>query len=185
MTCPNCGFEMSKKGYCMHCGYMSNGNIIDTKKAIHASDLELYFGEDYDKIVRNKNWFVAGILGPTYIFCRNHYLVGLILIIIDTLISLFFCTINAAFRLPSYNKFYFMFNRVIWATINNLIYVKLTERSIKKYKEKNPENFDLNIQDKYKKDMRLLLFKYVCFGLIFLIICVFFQLILDYYASLA
>ena len=30
MKCPNCNFKM-KKNFCTHCGYMTNGNFINTK----------------------------------------------------------------------------------------------------------------------------------------------------------
>ena len=183
MKCPNCGFDMNKNGYCMHCGYMNNGNIIDTKKKEHATMLELYFGDEYDKIIRNQNWFIAGLLGPVYLFCRKHYLVGLLLIILDIIISLFFVTINYTLMVYSLSTYYFLFNRIIWATINNMIYIKLITKRLNKYKEKNPDKYLENIQEMYKKDKRLLIFKYICFGLIFLIIFWFLQNILIYYAN--
>ena len=31
MKCPNCNFKM-KRNFCTHCGYMTNGNFINTKK---------------------------------------------------------------------------------------------------------------------------------------------------------
>lgn len=185
MKCPNCGLDMSKKGYCMHCGYMDNGVIIDTKKKVQAPDLELYFGDDWDKISRNNNWFISGVLGPTYLFCRNHYLVGLLLIIVDTLVSLFVITINYAMMASVLNKFYWLINRIFWATMNNIIYINLTKKRLIKYREKHSDNADINIQELYKKDSRLLVLKYICFGLVFLIIYWFFQNILNYYASLA
>ena len=184
MQCSNCGMDMSKKGYCMHCGYMSNGVVIDTSKPQHASLLELYFGTDYDKITKNQNWFISGLLGPTYLLCHKHYLVGFLLIILDIFLSLCFVTINTALMIPSISTVYWIINRVIWGTINNMIYIKLEEKRLVSYKEKYKDDFELKIQELYQKDNRLLVFKYIVFGLIFLIIYWFLQNILYYYVSL-
>ena len=46
---------------------------------------------------------------------------------------------------------YFAFSRLIWATILNLIYEKLTLRRLKKIKEKD-KNYKEKIQELYKKD---------------------------------
>lgn len=183
MKCPNCGMNMSKKGYCMYCGYMNNGVVIDTKKAEHATSLELYFGEHYDKYTRNQNWFISGILGPTYLLCHKQYFVGLLLILFDTFLSLFVITINTALMATSFNIVYWFINRVLWATINNMIYIKLTERKLIHYQEKHPEDFDASVQELYKNTERFTVLKYVCFGLLFMIIYWFLQNILYYYVS--
>ena len=66
---------------------------------------------------------------------------------------------------------YLVFNRLIWATILNLIYEKLTLRRLKKIKEKD-KNSKETIQELYKKDNSLLILKYIVFTPIFFIIFV-------------
>lgn len=178
MLCPNCG--MKQKGdYCIHCGYMSNGNFIDTKKKIEAPLLEMYLGKKYDTIIRNNNFLVPGILGPVYIFCHKFYFVGIILILIDFLVSIFFLVLNHAFLfyyiVEFYNYSYWIINKIVWATIGNMIYVKLLIKKIDKFKEKNPTDYKEKIEEQYKKDTKLLKTKYVLFGLIFYFLFMYFK----------
>ena len=44
MICPKCKMKMNNEDYCFHCGYMSNGNVIEQKE-VAPTMLELYFGE--------------------------------------------------------------------------------------------------------------------------------------------
>ena len=173
MVCPNCGMEM-KHDFCIHCGYMTNGNFIDTDKIIDDSLLELYLGKDYDKITRNQNWIVAGILGPIYIFSRSHYLFGLLLIAVDILISLFFFVFSHAFLIyyvvVMFNVFYVVFNRIVWATIGNLIYKKLMLKRLEKIKREYPNDYKKRITKMYENDTKLLVIKYVLGFLLFLAI---------------
>ena len=173
MICPKCKMEMNNKDYCFHCGYMLNGNTIE-KKEINPTILELYFGEKYDKYIRNKNWIVSGILGPTYIFCQGHYMVGLLLIILDYFISLFFIVFNHAllyyYVVLLLNFIYLVLNRYIWSIIGNIIYLKLLTKRLTKMKEQNYDKYESNIQQLYKKDHKFIVLKYIIFGLLFLLI---------------
>ena len=174
MKCPNCNFKM-KRNFCTHCGYMTNGNFINTKKLQEDSLLELYFGKNYEKITSNNNYIVPFIIGPVYIFCHDFYIEGIILILIEYLISTIFLCFNHAFLyvyvVKLLNLMYFAFSRLIWATILNLIYEKLTLRRLKKIKEKD-KNYKETIQELYKKDNSLLILKYIVFTPIFFIIFV-------------
>lgn len=174
MKCPNCGMDM-KKFFCFHCGYMTNGIIINTKKPIEYTLLEIYFDKKYDKIIRNENWFISGILGPVYILSHNYFLIGALLIVLDTMVSIFFCVLNHALLMPLVivlaNYCYAFFNRLLWATIGNSIYLKLLSKKLIKLKEKYPSNYKEQIQKLYKKDMFLLPFKYLVFG--FICYCIF------------
>ena len=176
MNCPNCGMQM-KKTYCLHCGYMTNGNFIDTKKLMEDSLLELYFGKQYDKVIRNQNWFLSGLLGPTYLFCQNFWLIGFLLIILDSIVSLFFLSFNHAllfyYMVMLLNGIYWVVNRLVWATIGNMLYIKLLSKRLLKFKEKYKEDYKERIQELYKKDSRYLKIKYIVFGLIFLILFLF------------
>ena len=172
MKCPKCGMKMNKTDYCFHCGYMTNGNIIDTKKETPPSELELYFGTKYDKITKNENWYFSGLLGPTYIFCHGYYLIGLLLIIIDSFLSLSIMLLNHAF-LYYYivllaNAIYIAINRVLWATIGNMIYIRLLVLRLNSIKRKNKEYYAKEIQNLYSKDNKMIIIKYIIFGLLFL-----------------
>ncbi len=173
MICPKCKMKMNNEDYCFHCGYMSNGNVIEQKE-VAPTMLELYFGEKYDKYMRNKNWLIAGILGPIYIFCQGHYIIGLLLIALDYFISLIFLVFNHAllyyYVVLLLNFIYIVFNRTIWATIGNMIYIKLLTKRLSKMKETNYDKYESNIQQLYKKDHKFTILKYFIFGLLFLLI---------------
>ncbi len=173
MICPKCKMKINNPDYCFHCGYMSNGNVIETKKTVPTM-LELYFNEKDDKYIRNRNWLVAGILGPVYIFCHGYYVVGLLLIVLDYLVSLFFLIFNHAllyyYVVLLLNVIYFVVNRVLWATIGNMIYLKLLTNRLTKMKNDNYEYYTKEIQQLYKKDNKLIILKYIIFGILFILI---------------
>lgn len=171
MRCPKCGLKMNNAKYCFHCGYMTNGNTIDTKKKLPPTTLELYFGADYDKYTRNKNWLISGLLGPTYIFCHNNYFVGLLLIILDSFISLTIMIFNHAFIfyyvILLFNVLYWFINRLLWATIGNMLYLKLLTLKLEKLKKTKEKYFQKEITNLYSKNNKFIIFKYIIFGLLF------------------
>lgn len=171
MNCPKCGMKMNNIEYCFHCGYMRNGNTIDTKKEISPSMLELYFGDCYNKYTRNRNWVVAGVFGPIYIFCHSHYIIGLLLILVDFLVSILFFVFNHAFLyyyvVLLLNIIYTFCNRILWATIGNIIYLKLLTRRLEKIKRRDYNYYCREVANLYKKDNRFILLKYIIFGIVF------------------
>ena len=172
MICPKCGMKMNKKEYCFHCGYMENGNTINTKKIVPSSMLELYFGNHYDKYIRNQNWLIVGITGPVYIFCHGYYIIGLLLILCDYCISLFFLIFNHAllyyYVVLLLNIVYILFNRILWATVGNIIYLKLLTKKLKKIEKKDNTYYNKEIINFYQKDNKFIVLKYMIFGMIFL-----------------
>ena len=173
MYCSNCGFPM-KSDYCIHCGYTKNGNYIDTKKETDSPLLEYYFGKKYDYYVRNQNWLVVGILGPTYIFSHNYFFVGLFLYVLDLCITLFFLSFNHIFAfywlIVVLNITYFILSRYVWSTIGNSIYLKLLSKQLEKIKRNYSQNYKDIIQDSYRLDNMLTVFKYIVYGLISLVL---------------
>ncbi|MDO5002742.1 MAG: hypothetical protein Q4E39_00740 [bacterium] len=152
MKCPNCG-KMMKREFCMFCGYMINGNYIhNTESAI--SDLELYLGEEYSKIIRNQNYFITFIFGPLYLCFRGFFFTGFILEIFNCFFLLFITTIGGYLELAFFNLAYvffvigFILSKMTWMTINNIIYIKLIERKIKKIKNENGKNYIKVLQNK-------------------------------------
>lgn len=184
MKCLNCGMKMSKKGVCVHCGYMKNGVIIDTKKKQRATLLEFYFGTKFDRYIRNENFLESGIFGPIYIMANNNFFVGLLLCIIDTVIILFFFLFNHAvifsLMVTFLNICFLFLDRVVWATIGNMIYLRLLLRKLEKIKKDNPDNYIDIIEDKYKKDHTLVGFKYVVLGIIYFVLFQFLKTYLYY-----
>ena len=173
MYCSNCGFPM-KKDYCIHCGYTKDGYFIDTRKETDYPLLEYYFGNKYDYYTRNENWFVVGLLGPTYIFSHNYFFVGLFLYALDFAITLFFLSLNHIFvfywMIVIFNVTYFVFSRFVWSTIGNSIYLGLLGRQLEKIKYKYSENYKDIIQDSYKLDNMLTVFKYIVYGFMSLVL---------------
>lgn len=173
MYCTNCGRKIVKN-FCIHCGLMTNGIYVDSNKPQEETEIEIYFGNDYDKIARNKNWFISGLLGPVYIMARGNFIAGFFLMLIDLLITCAIMIINHAFLFLSivtlFNVIYLMINRIIWATIGNMLYIKLTNKKIKNMKEGINYRIDDEISKQYKRDTRLLTSKSTFLFIINLII---------------
>ena len=170
--CPNCGMP-KRMSYCMHCGYMDNGNMI-SKKPIITPDLEHYLGKDYDAVIRNKKFIIPGLLGPVYIFSHGFYLEGFFLILFDSFLSLFVEVLNHAFLFSLvillFNFVYILINRIIWSSIGNVFYLKLLSKRIDEIKRKNPDMNLIDLEKYYIKDKRWIVLKYIFFGLLFLIL---------------
>lgn len=135
MTCPNCGKEMYKT-FCMHCGYMANGNYIKMNGGSDDTDLKTILGVDFYNIEDGKLSISTLLFGPLY-FCYRTYLgLGLILGFFDL----------GSFVLIGYLKnnyltmvevpmlivliIYFLLNRAFWLVINNRIYISLLKKKI-------------------------------------------------------
>lgn len=137
--CPMCGKPL-KRNFCMHCGYMTNGVFIGKNKPIGISDIEIYLGKRFDKILRNKNSAVAFFLGPFY-FCYNRFLFfGLLAMIFDFLFCqlavLIFYKNSALTRILS-----FIILRVGYATYANMIYLWLCGIKVKNIKNKYKDKY--------------------------------------------
>ena len=84
MTCPNCGKEMYKD-FCMHCGYMANGNYIKMDNEQDNTDLKKILGIDYYNIEDGKLSVISLVFGPLYFCYRRYFYLGLILGVLDIL----------------------------------------------------------------------------------------------------
>ena len=176
MKCPKCGKE-NKKNYCMYCGYMfEKDTYIDKNKTGEANLIETYLGYNYDKIVRNKNWFSRLILGPLYISIKGFIIPGLLLFFLD--LFLFYCCFlfNDYFPLPGFggilNILLIIFNRVLWMSIDNIIYLKLLDRKLNKIKDNNPNNYRelIDLEQRKHSDIVCLLYTVCILASILLII---------------
>ncbi len=142
MKCPKCGKPLHKD-FCMHCGYMLNGNVIDTKKKIEASKLEKYLGDDFDKIIHNENIKQVFILGPLYFSYRNFLFLGTSLTLLDIYLiyksrefaqnflntPLFSIYLN--FDIPIM-LITFLLLRLFYVMFSNEIYIKLLTKKLAK-----------------------------------------------------
>ncbi len=135
MTCPNCGKEMYK-GFCMHCGYMANGNYIKMDGGSTTTDLKTILGKEYFDIEDGKLSFSTLIFGPLYFCYRTYFYLGLILGILDLFSFVLVGYINNNY-LSSYNIpllivliVYFLLDRAFWLLVNNHIYLGLLKMKI-------------------------------------------------------
>lgn len=140
MNCPNCGKEL-KKDFCIHCGYMSNGNFVSKEKIIHKiPDIEVYFGEKYDMINRNENTFLVGFLGPLYFGLCKLGIIGVIGLYFNILC--YYLTILIFPRWTPINViFTFIILRCLYIACCNSIYLKFAQIKINKIKKKHPDDF--------------------------------------------
>ena len=81
MKCPKCGKEMTHN-FCMFCGYMTNGNYIQTKKE-KVTELERILGDDYFRFTRMDSHGGLLLLGPLYLCYLNFFFLGFFLGLLD------------------------------------------------------------------------------------------------------
>lgn len=145
MKCPMCGKPLMKDvqhTFCPYCGYLDDGEIIQKYKGNKASDLEIYLGNDYDKIVRNNTFFPSLVLGPLYFCFRGFLLLGLIFQALE---------IGFWILLSRLGKFGMTANLLLLVAVcisrtfclifNNSICIFLYRRQIKKIKKKYPTHY--------------------------------------------
>lgn len=143
------------RSFCIFCGYMKNGSFISKEKKESLSDLEIYLGEDYNKVLRNETYFSTFLLGPLYLCYRKSLLEGILLEILNVilliLVSSFLLPFGLLGKLGLF--FYFLFSKFIWMTIDNMIYLSLLERKIKKLKEKYKNEYKKKLENMETKSI--------------------------------
>lgn len=144
MKCPNCGKKILKDAahqFCIHCGYLDDGKQIHTRdEKRRLSDLEIYLGDDFDKIYRNDTSLACFLLGPFY-FCYRHYLLlGVLSFLGEILFWRFWLWCFPRYSFLSFIFAFFM-SRVFFMTVSNMIYLRLCERKIKRIKKKYGDNY--------------------------------------------
>lgn len=177
MICPNCG-KFMKNNFCICCGFMENGNFIHKTYEKSHSDLELYLGNNYQKIIRNDTWLLTFLLGPLYLCFRNFFFIGFCLEIINILLFFCFAYIGAAIQVSFFNLaipfmiIYLLLSKTFWMTVDNMIYVYLIKNKIRKLKYKYGIQYQQIILNK-KNDSNILLpilSLFVYFLILFLVI---------------
>lgn len=154
MVCKNCGQKMNRD-FCIFCGYMKNGSFIQKERKEICNLLEIYLERDYHKVIRNETYFTTFLLGPLYLCYRKFFLTGFLLEILNVIIYIivsYIASYLGPFSLLTMIT-YFFFEKFTWMTIDNMIYLYLLEKKLKKLKEKYKENYKEKIYKMEKKSI--------------------------------
>lgn len=143
MKCPNCGKSMTKD-FCMYCGYMKTGEFVDYNKEKEVSDIELFLGDDYNKILRNKTYISTFLLGPLYLCYRKFFTIGFLLEIVNVFLFFLFTYIGSVINFPrTFSFIYIVCSKTFWMTADNMIYIFLLNKRLSRLK--------IKFKDKYKE----------------------------------
>ncbi len=146
MKCPRCGMPMLKDSnhtFCSHCGYLDDGKEIHGYREQQASDLEIYLGQEYDKIIRNDTPSLCFILGPLYFLYRGFLFLGVLLEVLE----LYLCYLIS---LLGYGTMYLHFilffaslfiSRILYTIFSNTICIYLYQLKIRILKKRHPNNY--------------------------------------------
>lgn len=167
MICPKCKIEM-KNGFCLRCGYMESGNIIQTQSKYdkRLEDIKL-LNEDFDTMNRNENSFIAMILGNFYLCYHGHFFIGTLWGFLDLL--LFYLIINFVSSFYFIIAFYLLLTRILYGIFLNTICIKLDELKLKLIKKFYKDNY----KEKLIKCNKSIIYIFLTI-LIYIIIIVFF-----------
>lgn len=140
MDCPNCKRELMNNDYCQICGYMVNGNYINSnmfnqessESSINNKRIRAYIGKNEDKILNKQTNIFAGIFGMYYIIYRKCYLIGIIELIIWIIINFFYFLYH--FNLI---VFLYILSFIFHRSFFNDIYLYIIKRKLKKLKNKD------------------------------------------------
>lgn len=145
MICPKCKIEM-KNGFCLKCGYMESGNMIQTesKNDKRYEDMKI-LNEDFDMMNRNENGLIAMLLGNFYLSYHGHLFTGLLLGLLDYLLFYLINVITSDFYFSFIIYFsiffYLLVTRILYGIFLNIICIKLDELKIKIIKKIYKQNY--------------------------------------------
>ena len=170
MNCPKCG-KTSKSDFCIYSGYKEDGTYIKNKPA-EETLLELYFDEDFEKFSFNKNWILSFLLGPLFFIRYKVILPGILFTIIDSLCNFFILEISTMTLTSGFTilvrLFYFIFERLLWCTMNNILLTYFIEKKLERIKIENPDNYKSIIFE--KSNHRTISYFFIIFIFILLLI---------------
>ena len=139
---------------------LDKNTFIDRSKNGEISLLETYFGYDYDKIVRNKNFLSRLLLGPLYVAVKGFMIQGFLLSGLDLFLFNVCFLVNINFPITGFglilNFLLVLFNRVLWMSLDNIIYLSLLSKKLEKIKDYNPTNYRDLIDLEQRKNSDLL-----------------------------
>lgn len=132
MKCPNCDTEC-KDDFCIKCGTMLNekGKVKISKKALHEHDIEIFVGNNSEKIIfRNFN-LACALFNFLYYLYRKCYLFGIILFIIE------FLGFYTWTKILNLNYIFLIFvNILFFMMFGNSIYMGIVKKRVKKHENK-------------------------------------------------
>lgn len=143
MKCPNCGRNMvqdHQHTFCLFCGYMDQGVQIKRNTEIPASDVEIYLGQHYDDIYRNRTNYIIFFLGPFYFCYRKYILLGVCFFFLDLILYSF-----SLLCFPEYSFFVlcfvFFILRIAYMSCANILILKLAEKKVRRIRKKYGEQY--------------------------------------------
>lgn len=140
MKCPRCDSKMVD-GVCIKCGYMKNGNIVNTDYENKKTDLEIY-EKEYDDMLHNKHILKPFLLGSFYVGYKGHLIAGILLGGIESLCFYFCYRFFEGFAFNYKMVFGLIFTFMVWILIRlilagvlNSLVLYLDKINIKKIQE--------------------------------------------------
>lgn len=136
MDCPNCKRKMRKENnnyHCVRCGFMSNGNHINTNDR-KETNLQKYLDKEFETINYNKNFFIPFLFGPLYLTYKGCVFAGTLLLGLDIFLYISIGMLTSS-RLLIYLVLITL--RIIYTICANEIYITHCKNKIKKDIEEN------------------------------------------------
>lgn len=161
----------------MFCGYMSNGNFINNKKD-NPTDLELYLGKDYDKIVKNTNFLETFFFGSLYLSYKKFFIEGFFFGLINMMFLYLGAVIGSYISIGSSNFpipggiFFLLIAKFLWMGYGNFIYIYLINKKIAYLKEHNFKKYQKVLHEEEKNSNFLLPFLTIFIYIIIIILVV-------------
>ena len=134
MKCPKCNKECFDN-FCSRCKIILEENsLVKLKENIHEHDLDIFIGNNSEKIIYRNFNLPAALFNFLYYSYRKCYVFSFILFIIETFSYYYWINILN-------NNFIFLFlaNILFFSTFGNSIYLAFAKKKIKKIE--NLDNF--------------------------------------------
>ena len=145
MKCPKCGMPLMKDSdhhFCPYCGHLDEDRQIKMKTEDKETDMELFLGDDYLKIINNDTWLSCLLLGPLYFCYRGFLLLGFLLMVLEWFIWYLVLRLAAGgIVLLLVFLVMFLFTRGFFMTFIKMIYINFNKKRIEKIKKKYPDSY--------------------------------------------
>ncbi len=160
--CPKCNIKMLNN-CCVRCGYMINGNYSNQKLESKYEELKLY-NKSFEKMNYNKNKTQIFILESSYFSYRDHLLFGILLGIVDSIVSIFLISLMINYIKDDFIIIYveliivyIFIKKIIYVIFANTVCLKLDYKKIEKIKKNNINYKDILIEHKDKSKIKLII----------------------------
>lgn len=151
MKCPKCGMPLMKDGnhdFCPYCGHLDKDRQIKRKTKEEETDMELFLGLDYLKILNNDTWLSCLLLGPLYFCYRGFLLLGVLSMILEWVIWYSVLRLVAGgIVLLLVFLVMFLFTRLFFMTFSNMICLYFYKKKIARIKKKYPDSYRKKLEE--------------------------------------